>query len=199
MSFWKWRYLILPHIARTGRQLNLLSDARYRFERGIDPQSLQWGMDRATQLILEICGGEASEVTRAGSIPSNNKIIHYRPSRLKALGGIDLPEDQQSTYLKALGFKIDQKADHWQVSIPSWRNDVDGEADLVEEILRLEGYDSIEAISLPRSNAMPPLAVTPGQRRVQAAKKIASQSRLDGNRYFFFHGIWFSARICGAR
>jgi phenylalanyl-tRNA synthetase beta chain len=159
-------------VARTGRRLGVLSDARYRFERGVDPKSAGWGVDVATQLILELCGGEASEVTAAGTMPKGTRTISYRPARVESLGGCEIASDKQRNYLQALGFTLIPASAAWQVTTPTWRADVEGEADLVEEVLRVNGFDNIAPVSMPRDSGLPKTAVTPAQKRVQVAKRI---------------------------
>jgi phenylalanyl-tRNA synthetase beta chain len=160
-------------VARTGRKLGILSDARYRFERGLDPKSASWGVDVATALIIELCGGEASEVTSAGTMPKGTRMIGYRPSRVESLGGCVVSTEKQRAILEVLGFTVTANSSaSWQVTTPSWRADVEGEADLVEEVLRVNGFNAIPAISMPREGALPKTAVTPAQRRVQQAKRL---------------------------
>ncbi|MDQ7248679.1 phenylalanine--tRNA ligase subunit beta [Dongia sedimenti] len=160
-------------VARTGRKLGIQSDARYRFERGVDPKSAGWGVDVATQLILELCGGEASEVTVAGTMPKGTRTLAFRPARVESLGGCVVGPEKQRQFLEVLGFGvIPASSASWQVTTPTWRADVEGEADLVEEVLRVNGFDAIEAVSMPRDSGLPKTAVTPAQRRVQQAKRI---------------------------
>jgi len=167
-------------VARNGRRLGILSDARYRFERGLDPVSAQWGVDVATALILELCGGEASKVTSAGKLPEGVRTIRYRPGRVETLGGCEVHIDRQQRILEALGFtvSIDSQA-HWHVTTPTWRHDVEGEADVVEEVLRVNGFDAIAPATMPRDGALPKAAVTAQQRRVQQAKRILATRGLD--------------------
>jgi phenylalanyl-tRNA synthetase beta chain len=167
-------------VARTGRKLGILSDARYRFERGVDPKSASWGVDVATALILELCGGETSEVTAAGAMPKDTRTIGYRPARVESLGGCEVPSDKQRQILEALGFTVTPTSTaSWQVASPTWRMDVEGEADLVEEVLRVNGFDNIAPVSMPRESAVPRQAVTPAQRRVQQAKRILATRGLN--------------------
>lgn len=166
-------YFDPAHVARNGRKLGIISDARYRFERGVDPLSVEWGIDIATKLILELCGGEASEVTQAGQLPKWQREIEHRTARVLSLGGVDVGQAEQQRILSVLGFGIEAKTeDRWSISIPSWRVDVDGEADIVEEVLRVHGFDSIPATSMVRTTPLPVTAITPGQRRVQQAKRL---------------------------
>ncbi|MFN3826152.1 MAG: phenylalanine--tRNA ligase subunit beta [Micavibrio sp.] len=135
--------------ARTGRTLQIDSDARYRFERGIDPAFTVPAIEIATRLILELCGGEPTEIVKAGDVPAWQRQITYDPAYLKQLGGIDLPLSAQKDILVKLGFVVDDKAANaWSITPPAWRGDVMGRADIVEEVLRVHGYDKIEALSL---------------------------------------------------
>ncbi len=130
--------------AKTGRALQIDSDARYRFERGVDPEFTVQGMDVATQLILELCGGEISEVVSAGAMPKWKRDIEFDFSYTKKLSSLDVPEKQQVEILESLGFVVNGN----KVQPPSWRGDVEGKADLVEEVVRVVGYDKIEAVSV---------------------------------------------------
>ncbi len=132
--------------AMTGQKLQIDSDARYRFERGIDPAFAHDGAAIATQMILDLCGGEVSDLSVAGAAPDTQRVIAYAPERLKLLGGMDLPEERQKSILTALGFEVAEAGKTWNVKTPSWRSDVDGAADIVEEILRIEGYDNIPTV-----------------------------------------------------
>jgi phenylalanyl-tRNA synthetase beta chain len=134
--------------ARTGRALDIPSDARYRFERGIDPAFTREGMEIATRLILDICGGEASEIVTAGLGPKWQRTIDFRPARVTTLGGVDVPIKTQEKILHDLGFGVAAIDDVWSVTPPSWRGDIEGEADLVEEIVRVYGFDKIPAVSV---------------------------------------------------
>ncbi|GAA3256614.1 hypothetical protein GCM10020258_16290 [Sphingomonas yabuuchiae] len=133
-------YFAPEAIARTGQKLALTSDARTRFERGVDPAFLDDGLAIATFLVLEYCGGTASGVTRAGQPPVLAKTIAYDPNLAETLGGLAIAVDRQKAILESLGFTV--TAD-WQVTAPSWRRDVDGPADLVEEVIRIEGIDHV--------------------------------------------------------
>jgi phenylalanyl-tRNA synthetase beta chain len=154
-------------IARTGQKLTLTSDARSRFERGVDPGFLDDGLAVATYLVHELCGGSASEIVRAGTPPLEAKTVAYRPSRVLGLAGLDVAEDEQAAILTRLGFGVttkDSGDDPWQVTVPSWRRDVDGEADLVEEVIRIHGLDKVPAVPLPRPDGVAPPTATPAQK-----------------------------------
>ncbi len=152
--------------AATGRKLNLQSDARYRFERGLDPEFTRPGLEIATRLILDLCGGEPSEVTISGAIPERRRPIRLRQDRTRTLGGCDVAADEQRRILEALGCAIEVEGSAFAVTPPSWRGDIEGEADLVEEVLRIPGYDRIPAVPLARDTPLPKPALTPAQRRV---------------------------------
>ncbi len=160
-------------VAQAGRRLGVESDARYRLERGVDPAAVVEGVERATRLILEICGGEASDLVIAGAEPAWKRTLTLRPGRVKSLGGVDLPHDRQVRILTDLGFTIEGEEDDGslRVGVPSWRADVHGEADLVEEVLRVNGFDAIPATPLPRLTVLTRPALTLKQRRVAAARR----------------------------
>src|SRR5690606_29470404 len=120
-------------VARTGRTLGILSDARYRFERGLDPQSAAWGVEVAARLILELCGGTASAVTSTGEIPAEARRLALRPARVTELGGITVAPARQAEILERLGCRVSQAGDALAVTPPTWRPDIEGEACLVEE------------------------------------------------------------------
>lgn len=143
-------YFDPARISRTGQKLALSSDARTRFERGVDPAFVETGLALATRLAIELGGGEASEIVRAGEPPSPAKTVEYRPARALELGGIDIPEARQKEILSRLGFLV-RDDDPWTIIVPSWRRDIDGSADIVEEVARIEGYDKVEATPLPRA------------------------------------------------
>jgi phenylalanyl-tRNA synthetase beta chain len=164
--------------AETGRKLGIESDARYRFERGLDPMSAQWGAEVAAHLVLELCGGEASHVVAAGEMPSWRRSLSLRPERIAALGGVDVPVAEAVRILEALGFEVERGANLLKVQPPSWRADVEGEADLVEEVVRVWGYDRVEPVSLPRTSAVPAPATTPSQRRAVHAKRLLAERGL---------------------
>jgi len=139
-------------VAKTGRLLNIETDARYRFERGVDPQSVSTGMDEATKLIKELCGGEASEVIYDGKIPLNKKQIIFDINKIESFVGIKIPEKIIQNILNNLGFIIKKNGVKYKVSIPSWRHDIENEADIIEEIIRIYGYDKIPSHSIYINN-----------------------------------------------
>ncbi|MCF8467614.1 MAG: phenylalanine--tRNA ligase subunit beta [Sneathiella sp.] len=158
-------------IATAGRKLGIESDARYRFERGVDPAFVEPAVEIATRLILDLCGGEPSEVVIAGDGPKWQKTVELRKSRVKELGGVEVPVKDMISILDKLGFAPEDKGDFIRTAVPSWRMDVDGEADLVEEVLRVHGYDNIPAVPLPTNNAVAKPSVNLRQRRVRIAKR----------------------------
>ena len=159
--------------AATGRTFNLESDARYRFERGVDPAFAGPGMELMTRLVIEICGGEASNVVVAGAEPPWRREIAFRPSRVKALGGVDSARAESLGILTALGFGCEEQDDDLvSVAPPPWRGDIVGEADLVEEVLRIAGFDQIPAVSLsPTASERARPALSPTRRRLGAVRR----------------------------
>lgn len=133
-------------IAVAGQVLGIISDSRYRFERGVDPNTTLPGLETATQMILDLCGGEPSEVVTAGNIPSKEREISYQPQLVEKLGGLEVNEVRQKEILTNLGFNVEVPGDKWRVVSPSWRPDVEQPSDLVEEILRVEGYEKIPSL-----------------------------------------------------
>ena len=157
--------------ARTGRDLQVESDARYRFERGVDPEFTIDGIHIAARLVMELCGGEASEVVQAGDVPTYKKEIDFDAAYTKKLSGMDVPEKEQVQILENLGFTVKGK----KVTPPSWRSDIspdgsNGRADLVEEVIRIVGYDKIEPVSVRSTHAVSDTAETAGIARARMAR-----------------------------
>lgn len=172
--------------AMTGRKLNLLSDARYRFERGIDPAFLESGMEIATRLVLDLCGGEPSELVVAGENPDQGRSLNFRPDRVRELTGVDMPRDDIQRILAVLGFVISGDGDTWQVAIPSWRSDIVLEACLVEEVIRIKGFAAIPTTPLPRETTLPKPALNDIQkRRVITRRALAARSLVEAVTYSF--------------
>jgi phenylalanyl-tRNA synthetase beta chain len=161
--------------ATTGRKLSIESDARYRFERGLDPESAYWGAHVATRLILEFCGGEASELTVAGDMPQWARPVSLRPERLKTFGGVDVATDDAVSILERLGFNPNVESGVIHGTTPSWRADVESEYCLVEEVLRVKGFDEIPVVPLERTSSLPAPAIGVPQRRVSFAKRTLAQ------------------------
>ncbi len=201
-------------VALSGRRHGAFTDARARFERGVDPQFPRAALDFATALMIELCGGEASEVAEAGSQPAWRREATLRFERVRTLGGLDLPADECVARLERLGFAVTARdAAQVTVSVPPWRNDIaadihldmapgldparaaaaragceatEAEADLVEEVLRLGGLDAVPAVSLPRTAAVPAPSVTPAQARTTLARRVlAARGCLDNVTYGF--------------
>jgi phenylalanyl-tRNA synthetase beta chain len=161
-----------PRTAATGRKLNVESDARYRFERGVDPEFAVPGMEAATRLVLEMCGGEASELVIAGAAPEWKRKIAFRPTRVLSLGGVELATVTCESILRDLGFNtMVLLPDRINVVPPPWRADIVGEADLVEEILRVHGFDNIPSVSLPPLKQRAGAAMALAPRRLGWARR----------------------------
>ncbi|MBK8209509.1 MAG: phenylalanine--tRNA ligase subunit beta [Rhodospirillales bacterium] len=172
--------------AETGRALSIASDARYRFERGIDPTSVTWGLEVATRLIMELCGGEPSEVVVAGALPAGGAPIGFRPDRVRTLAAVEASAEECARTLDALGFGGTFEGETWQVKTPPWRNDIIGEACLVEEVARLLGYHRIPTVSLPRDAGLPTPALTPPQRRrARTRRLLAARGMIEAVTYSF--------------
>lgn len=166
-------------IARTGRHFGIDSDSRYRYERWVDPKSNILGSDYATQMILDICGGTVSEVVMAGKEPDIERVAYLRPSRIKDLIGIDISEEKIVEILNNLGFKTSKENGKIKAISPTWRGDIEGEHDLVEEVVRMIGLDSIPAESLPRDK-FPKQTLSSSQRRVVTLKhELASRGMFE--------------------
>jgi phenylalanyl-tRNA synthetase beta chain len=157
-------------IAASGRKLGIQSDARYRNERGIDPESCRWGAEVATHLILELCGGETSEIVSSGVMPKWQRSYSLRKDRVKTLSGIDVPAQETADILAKLGFTVEGSGP-WTAGVPAWRPDIVGEADLVEEVTRVFGFDKIPTTSLPRLSPTSRPVRNAEQRRVPQARR----------------------------
>ncbi|MBO0345624.1 phenylalanine--tRNA ligase subunit beta [Roseibium sp. CAU 1637] len=163
-------------IAATGRKLAINTDARYRFERGVDPDYMMPGLHAATRLVLDICGGQPSEVHVAGAVPEDAKIIDFPYAEVKRLSGIDVATPEINMILKALGFWISGSGPVVKVAPPSWRPDIHGKADLVEEVVRILGLDRVISTPLPRTGTVGQKVLTTGQiRRSRARRALASR------------------------
>lgn len=164
--------------AITGRALGILSDARYRFERGVDPTSTLPGLEAATRMILEICGGEASDIVEEGSVSHDFSPVTFSLSRIESLGGMKVNAERTHEILKSLGFDVQAKKDHLEVRPPSWRFDIEHEADLVEEILRVEGYDKIPSVPYGERPQQKPL-VPLQERRFEVRDRLAVRGLIE--------------------
>ncbi|MBH1991668.1 MAG: phenylalanine--tRNA ligase subunit beta [Sphingomonadaceae bacterium] len=181
-------YFTPERIAMTGQKLTLTSDARGRFERGVDPAFLDDGLSIATSLVVSLCGGTPSEATRAGSPPATPKTIAYAPARCLALAGVDVPADEQKRILEKLGFAVSGEASRieyedgvpvstpgvWTITVPTWRRDVDGWADIVEEVVRIVGLDHVPSTPLPRMPGVARPTATPEQLVERRVRRTAA-------------------------
>jgi phenylalanyl-tRNA synthetase beta chain len=172
--------------AATGRKLQLQSDARYRFERGLDPDFVRPGLEVATRMIVELCGGEPSAVAVAGSVPEWRRHVVFSPTLVRSLGGIDVSLEECRRILEALGFAVEERSGTLRVTPPSWRGDIAGAADLVEEVLRIYGYERIPAVPLTRDAALPKPALTPAQRRIGFVRRtLAARGLIEAMTFSF--------------
>lgn len=178
--------------AKTGRKLQINSDARYRFERGLDPASAAWGEDIAVRMILDLCGGEVSYSTHAGKIPDDKIEITLRYAKIAALTGMEVLPSEAKGILQRLGFNVvkEDGATSIRVSVPSWRvRDVEGEADLIEEVARVHGYQFIPSTPLPALSALPLPAIDSVQRRQGLAKRaLAARGLMEAVTFSFLSG-----------
>lgn len=158
-------------VASTGRALKINSDARYRFERGVDPEFTITGLNMATQMVLDLCGGEASDIVTAGVVPDHSRAYRLDTQRVVSLVGMEIDADVQRNTLEMLGFRMEGD----MAQVPSWRPDVQGEADLIEEIARIASLTQLVGTPLPRPRAgVPQPVLTPLQRRESAARRLAA-------------------------
>jgi phenylalanyl-tRNA synthetase beta chain len=171
-------YFEPERIALAGQKLGLTSDARSRFERGVDPEFLDAGIALATAMALELAGGEPSEIVRAGAPPRLDRMVEYRPAQARELGGVDIPDAEQEDILTRLGFTVDT-GHPWRIGVPSWRRDVDGSADIVEEVIRIHGLDKVEAVPLPRSPGVARPTATPEQLGERKVRRTAAARGLN--------------------
>jgi phenylalanyl-tRNA synthetase beta chain len=166
-------YFDPEHIARTGQKLALTSDARSRFERGVDPAFLDTGVALATDMALQLAGGQPSEIVRAGSPPLDTLTVEYQPRRAEQLGGLAVDEDRQRQILERLGFGL-ETGNPWQIKVPTWRRDVIGSADIVEEVIRIEGIDKVPSTPLIRAPGVAHPTATPEQLLERKVRRSAA-------------------------
>lgn len=166
-------YFDPERIARTGQKLALVSDARTRFERGVDPAFLEPGLAIATRMAIDLAGGEPSRVIRAGTPPMAEREIAYRPARCLELSGMEVEAVEQQAILERLGFQV-SPGNEWRVRAPSWRHDVDGSADIVEEVTRIAGFDRIPETPLPRTPGVARPTATDAQRLEGRVRRTAA-------------------------
>ncbi|HET9817247.1 MAG TPA: phenylalanine--tRNA ligase subunit beta, partial [Xanthobacteraceae bacterium] len=174
------------NIAQTGRKLGVQSDARYRFERGVDPAFMLPGLELATAMVLDLCGGKPSEVTVAGTPEVPARIIDFPLDELPRLTGLHVDRHEMERVLGRLGFAVTDTGRHLKVTVPSWRADVEGKADLVEEIVRIVGVDRIPATPFERGEAPRKPVLTPIQLRTRKAKRaLAARGMLEAVTWSF--------------
>jgi phenylalanyl-tRNA synthetase beta chain len=159
------------NIAQTGRKLGINSDARYRFERGVDPSFMLPGLELATKMVLDLCGGAPSEIVLAGSAHADDRVVTFPVAEVKRLSGLDVPLVEMKRVLGHLGFFVAGQGDTVKVAVPSWRPDIEGKADVVEEVVRIVGVDRVPATPFERGPAARKPILTPLQLRNRRAKR----------------------------
>ncbi len=174
------------NIAKTGRSLGIITDARYRFERGVDPEYMVPGLERTTELVLACCGGTAAKVRVEGYKGYEAKVVDFPLSEVKRLTGLEVSADESKSILTKLGFSVSGSGERISVAVPSWRPDVDGKADLVEEIMRIHGVDNIKPQPLASHTAVNGKILTTLQIRTRAAKRaLAARGMLEAVTWSF--------------
>lgn len=174
------------NIAQTGRRLGINSDARYRFERGVDPAFMVPGLEMATQLVMELCGGTPSENVVAGQALPEDRVIDFPLSEIKRLAAIDVPLVEVRRILGHLGFMVAGSGPVVKVAIPTWRTDVQGKADLVEEIVRIVGVDKVPMTPFDRGEAPRKPVLTPIQSRTRKARRaLAARGMVEAVNWSF--------------
>ena len=177
--------------AQTGRVTTITSDAGYRFARGVDPDFVVPGLELATQLILAICGGEASDIVTAGETPKGRPNVTFDPTYVAQLTGLDVSHDDIKRILRALGFGVTSDGKAYDVSVPSWRRDVDGKADLVEEVARIYGFNNIPATPLPVVNPRAGGVLTAQQAKARTARRaLAAYGYSEAVTWSFMRQDW---------
>ena len=169
------------NIAQTGRRLGINSDARYRFERGVDPAFMLPGLEQATRMVLDLCGGTPSEITVAGAAEPLERVIDFPLSELERLSGLEMPLPEMCRVLERLGFFVagpGQRGEQVKIAVPSWRPDVEGKADIVEEVVRICGVDRVPSTPFPRGEAPRKPVLTPIQLRVRKSKRALAARNL---------------------
>jgi phenylalanyl-tRNA synthetase beta chain len=166
------------NVAQTGRRLGINSDARYRFERGVDPAFMLPGLELATQMVMEFCGGTPSEIVVAGDPTPKEAVIDFPLTELPRLTGLKLPLNDIRRILEKLGFFAVGQSEKVKVAVPSWRPDVHGRADIVEEIVRIAGVDRVPSVPFPRGEHARKAVLTPIQNRTRKAKRALAARAL---------------------
>jgi phenylalanyl-tRNA synthetase beta chain len=173
------------NIAQTGRKLGINSDARYRFERGVDPNFMVPGLELATQMVLDLCGGETSDIVVAGDPTPKEKVIDFPSSELPRLTGLKLPLADMRRALDKLGFFAVGQGERMKVVVPSWRPDIHGRADIVEEILRIVGVDRVPSTPFTREHARKPVLTTIQNRTRKAKRALAARGLVEAVTWSF--------------
>jgi len=174
------------NIAQTGRKLGINSDARYRFERGVDPAFMVPGLELATQMVMDLCGGTPSEPVVVGKAFAEDRVIDYPLSELKRLAGIEVPLPEVRGILQRLGFMIAGNGPVVKIAVPSWRSDVHGKADIVEEIVRIVGVDKVPMTPFPRGdNPRKPVLTTLQSRTRRAKRALAARGMVEAVTWSF--------------
>lgn len=164
--------------AKTGRKTGIESDARYRFERGVDPAFIVDGLELATQLVLDLCGGQASDVLIAGKAPDAAEVIDFDPSQVKRLTGMDLTQDRMIEILSGLGFQTKNRKGRITVHPPTWRPDIEDSACLVEEIARIHGFDNLPLTPMRRPHAVAEPILSVPQNRTRLVRRVLADRGL---------------------
>ncbi|MBB3592874.1 phenylalanyl-tRNA synthetase beta chain [Rhizobium sp. BK529] len=174
------------NIAKSGRTLGIITDARYRFERGVDPEYMVPGLERTTELVLELCGGMPAKAEIVGYKGYEPRVVDFPYSEVKRLTGLEVSTEESNMILTRLGFRVSGSGERVSVSVPSWRPDIDGKADLVEEIMRIHGVDKIKPAPLESHAAVNGRILTVLQIRTRAAKRaLASRGMLEAVTWSF--------------
>jgi phenylalanyl-tRNA synthetase beta chain len=174
------------NIAKTGRSHGIISDARYRFERGVDPEYMVPGLERTTELVLDMCGGTAAAAKVAGYKDHQKKVVDFPFAEVKRLTGLNVSNDEARSILTGLGFEVSGSGERVSVSVPSWRPDVDGKADLVEEVMRMFGVDKIKPEPLPSMGSVNGKILTTLQIRTRTAKRaLAARGMMEAVTWSF--------------
>jgi len=174
------------NIAKSGRALGIITDARYRFERGVDPEYMVPGLDRTTELVLELCGGKPAEAKVVGYKGFEAKVVDFPFAEVKRLTGLEVSTDESREILTRLGFTVEGSGERVSVKVPSWRPDVDGKADLVEEVMRIHGVDQIKPEPIERLASVNGRILTTLQIRTRTAKRtLATRGMLEAVTWSF--------------
>jgi phenylalanyl-tRNA synthetase beta chain len=175
------------NIAHTGRKLGIVTDARYRFERGVDADFALPGIELATQLVLQLCGGEASQLVIAGAVPRNARVVDFPWSETQRLAGVDVTQAEATAILERLGFTVEKTGtERANITAPTWRPDIEGKADIVEEIVRIYGVDNVPSTPLPRAEGVAAAVLTLMQKRARNARRaLASQGLVEAVTWSF--------------